>query len=108
MAWLTGQKFGAQTRFVGNYSVDGNVMSKTKFLDSIGLERENIARVIMRSPYIFALSIEENMRPKIELLESIGVDKRFMKREHRQDSSHLSKNFELEHFSYSEEARLTV
>ncbi|BBN13958.1 mTERF domain-containing protein, mitochondrial [Marchantia polymorpha subsp. ruderalis] len=50
-----------------------NLKRKIQFFDSIGLEREKMAKIIARWPLVFRQSVEKKLRPKIEMLQSLGV-----------------------------------
>ncbi|KAL3691843.1 hypothetical protein R1sor_005494 [Riccia sorocarpa] len=50
-----------------------NLKRKIQFFDSIGLEREKMAKIIARWPLVFRQSVEKKLRPKIEMLQSMGI-----------------------------------
>ncbi|KAL2622230.1 hypothetical protein R1flu_002435 [Riccia fluitans] len=50
-----------------------NLKRKIQFFDSIGLEREKMAKIIARWPLVFRQSVERKLRPKIEMLQTLGV-----------------------------------
>ncbi|CAM6127794.1 unnamed protein product [Calypogeia fissa] len=50
-----------------------NLRRKIQFFDSIGLERDRVAKIIARWPLVFGESMEKKLRPKIEMLQSLGV-----------------------------------
>lgn len=50
------------------------------FLEDLGLDKENIRRIIGRCPEIFATSIEKTLKKKLEFLSDIGVSRAHLPR----------------------------
>jgi mTERF domain-containing protein len=49
-------------------------------LEDLGLDKENIQRIIGRCPEIFATSIEKTLKKKLEFLTDIGVSRAHLPR----------------------------
>ncbi|KAL5553765.1 hypothetical protein UlMin_041166 [Ulmus minor] len=79
-------------------SVEGTLLPKIEYLQSLGLSYSEVSTMVLRSPGILMLSIENNLRPKVEyLLKEMKGDIRELKRFPQYFSFSLENKIKLRH-----------
>ncbi|KAL2621923.1 hypothetical protein R1flu_002128 [Riccia fluitans] len=57
-----------------------NLTEKIEYFESLGIEPENMLKLIAKLPSIFRHSIEKNLVPKVNMLEALGISKNRIKK----------------------------
>lgn len=56
-----------------SYSIEHKIWPAVHFLQSIGLTKEDIKRLLVAYPSVLGYNIENRLRPHVEFLQSIGI-----------------------------------